>query len=106
MTAFWKIAIPVACAVLIGGAAIPWEVHRLKASHEQLAATAEACRVRAEYGDADAESSLGNSYYHGQGVPQDYAQAFLWYGKAANQNDANAQRGLGFMYQNGLGVQQ
>lgn len=105
MTAFWKIAI-VTCAVLIGGASISWEVHRVKTNSQELAAAAEACRVPAEHGNAGAESSLGNFYYHGQGVPQDYAQAFLWYGKAANQNDARAQRGLGFMYQNGLGVTQ
>jgi Sel1 repeat len=104
MAASWKFTIPITCAVLIGGAAITLEIHRINMNHQMLANDAETCRVRAENGDAGAESSLGSFYYHGQGVPQDYAQAFLWYGKAANQNNANAQRSLGFMYQNGLGV--
>ena len=28
---------------------------------------------------------LGDCYYKGQGVPQDYAQAVSWYRKAAEQ---------------------
>jgi hypothetical protein len=30
-------------------------------------------------------------YEHGQGVPQDFAQAVIWYRKAANQENAAAQ---------------
>ena len=42
-----------------------------------------ALSVKANAGDADAQYNLGASYYIGQGVPQDYAQAAAWYRKAA-----------------------
>src|SRR5207247_6054497 len=49
-------------------------------------------------------SSLGKAYHTGDGVPRDYAQAFQWFRKAADQGDATARSNLGFMYQNGEGV--
>ena len=39
-------------------------------------------------------------------MAQDYAQALVWYRKAADQGFATAQGGLGFMYENGQGVPQ
>jgi TPR repeat protein len=39
--------------------------------------------------------------HRGQGVPQDYAQAALWYRKAAEQGLAEAQLGLGTLYGGG-----
>ena len=43
-------------------------------------------------------------YYTGSGVHQDYAEAFRWYRKAAEQGYAKAQFNLGVMYYNGYGV--
>ena len=43
-------------------------------------------------------------YDNGHGVRQDYAEAFRWYHKAAEQGDAEAQYNLGAMYHNGDGV--
>ena len=43
-------------------------------------------------------------YVDGQGVPQDYEQAFKWYTKAAEQGYAQAQNNLGVCYQGGKGV--
>lgn len=40
-------------------------------------------RSAAERGDAEAQYELGNAYYYGKGVPQDYKEAQVWYGKAA-----------------------
>jgi TPR repeat protein len=40
-------------------------------------------------------------YYARKGVPQDYAQAFAWYRKSADQGYAKAQYGVGFMYEEG-----
>jgi TPR repeat protein len=37
-------------------------------------------------------------YFHGQGAPQDYAEAFRWWQKAAGQGYAPAQASLGNMY--------
>ncbi len=45
-------------------------------------------------------------YENGQGVPQDYAQAMIWFRKAADQGEADAQFNLGVMYENGQGVAQ
>ncbi|MSP50530.1 MAG: sel1 repeat family protein, partial [Alphaproteobacteria bacterium] len=40
------------------------------------------------------------------GVPQDYAEAVMWYRKAADQGEADAQTNLGINYANGQGVPQ
>lgn len=51
-----------------------------------------------------AQTNLGSMYEQGQGIPQDYAQAALWWRKAAEQNDARAQFLLGILYREGEGV--
>jgi len=43
-------------------------------------------------------------YHNGQGVPRDYAQALVWYRKAADQGSADGQFNLGLMYAQGQGV--
>jgi hypothetical protein len=45
-------------------------------------------------------------YYMGWGVPQDYAQAAVWWRKAAEQGVAEAQYNLGLLYNKGRGVPQ
>jgi uncharacterized protein len=45
-------------------------------------------------------------YTKGQGVPQDFVQAFHWFGKAADQENADAEASLGWMYAKGLGAPQ
>jgi uncharacterized protein len=60
----------------------------------------------AEKGYADAQYYLGQMYYNGQGVPQDYKQAVHWFTKAAEKGYADAQYYLGVMYDNGPGVPQ
>jgi TPR repeat protein len=47
-------------------------------------------RPLAEQGNALAQLGLGVMYANGQGVPQDYGQAVVWYRKAADQGDADA----------------
>jgi TPR repeat protein len=61
---------------------------------------------QAASGDAAAQCGLGRIYALGQGVPQDYAQAALWYRKAADQGCAKAQDYLGYLYFDGQGVRQ
>jgi hypothetical protein len=102
----WKIAVPISCIALISGAAVAWQVLRVRANGLKLAQDATVCRVRAEQGDAKAEANLANMYSHGQGVPQDYAEAVRWYRKAADQGDPQGQDGLAFMYFRGQGVPQ
>jgi hypothetical protein len=54
--------------------------------------------------DAATQFHLGTLYESGNGVPQDYAQAVVWYRKAAEQNLAIAQYRLGVLYANGVGA--
>ena len=63
-------------------------------------------RALAEQGDATAQFSLGCCYGKGQGVKQDYTEAFMWYRLSAQQGNANAQANLGHLYDKGTGVSQ
>lgn len=58
----------------------------------------------AEAGLEIAQYNLGVLYYAGNGVPQDYAQAFRWTQMAAEQGHTNSQYNLGTLYYNGLGL--
>ena len=60
----------------------------------------------AEYGNAQAQFSLGMMYHQGQGVSQDDKEAVGWWGKAAEQGHAEAQDNLGFRYARGQGIAQ
>lgn len=60
----------------------------------------------AEAGDSRAQYQLGIMYYRGEGLPQDYDKAALWYRRAADRGDADAQLNLGLMYALGLGLKQ
>jgi uncharacterized protein len=59
----------------------------------------------AEQGDVTAQWQLGSMYYHGDGVPESYAEAGKWFRKAAEKGDPWAQLTLGRIYQEGRGVQ-
>lgn len=63
-------------------------------------------REQAAKGSADAQETLGNSYYLGIGVTQDYVRAAYWFRRAAEQNDPGAQYGIGTLYLLGRGVPQ
>lgn len=49
-------------------------------------------------GNAAAEFVLGDSYEHGRGIPQDYAEALRWYLKSANRGLPAAQVALAWLY--------
>ena len=51
------------------------------------------------------QCSLGELYYSGEGIEQNYEEAFKWYEKAAEQGDADAQCMLGKLYYGGEGVE-
>ena len=41
--------------------------------------------ARAEAGDMIDQADLAKAYYFGNGAPQDYKQAYIWYSVAADQ---------------------
>jgi TPR repeat protein len=61
-------------------------------------------RKAAEHGNDDAQLKLGDCYYDGNGVGQDYDEALKWFRKAAEQENPTAQRRLGECYYCGYGV--
>ena len=65
--------------------------------------TTETTETRAGHGDAEAQFSLGLKFA-GEGAAHDYAQAAVWYLKAADQSHSLAQFNLGIMYATGQGV--
>jgi TPR repeat protein len=60
-------------------------------------------QTKARQGDTDAQIRLGELYAKGRGVPQDYAQARMWYEKAASQGHPIAQNNLAELHFAGLG---
>ncbi len=86
---------------------IQTKAEAMKSAEEFLAETSEGLqelKTKAETGDAEAQSSLGQAYYLGEGVPKDYAEAVKWWRKAAEQGNAVAQNNLGSAYFSGKGV--
>jgi TPR repeat protein len=80
-------------------------LHRTQIPFEaDKASQIEVYRQAAEQGDANSQYDLAMMYYRGQGVAQDYKQAFKWFAKAAEQGLAEAQNNLGLMYSEGKGV--
>ncbi len=60
----------------------------------------------AEQGHADAQNFLGQMYYNGEGVSQNYSEAFKWYKLSAEQGESDSQFELAWMYDKGEGVPQ
>ncbi len=58
--------------------------------------------VVADKGDVIAQLKLGEMYYHGQGVEQDYEKAMKWIRQAAKQGNPRAQYYLGENHLKGL----
>ena len=60
----------------------------------------------AELGDASAQGKLGKMYASGDGLPQDYKVAAVWFERAAIQGLPSAQNDIGALYHAGRGVSQ
>ena len=72
--------------------------------HERYVRAYGLFRTQAERGNAFAQMRLGNLYYLGHGVAQNYATAVRWWTAAAEQGNATARCNLGVMYLAGFGV--
>jgi TPR repeat protein len=95
-------------ACLMVATLVPANTTRAIESHERshFSAAEHLQRVRedAEEGSALAQFLMGTMYQLGEIVPQDYAEAAKWIGRAADQGLALAQFALGGMYVLGKGV--
>jgi uncharacterized protein len=63
-------------------------------------------RRAAEQNVAKAQLFLGNLYYNGTGVAQNFGEAMKWYEEAAAQGHPDAEAALAAMYRHGEGVRQ
>ena len=63
-------------------------------------------RKAANQGNADAQYEIGNRYYRGEGVVQDYKEAMKWWRKAVDQGSVDAQVCIARGYYLGQGVVQ
>jgi TPR repeat protein len=80
-------------------------LHTLKATAENYRTAAfQRTRERALSGEAAAQFDMGEYYYEGRGVTQDYLEAFQWFLKAAQKGHARAQLNAGLMLSIGRGV--
>jgi TPR repeat protein len=59
---------------------------------------------RAQAGNRQAQFDMGERFYQGLGVTQDYNQAAVWFQEAAQRGHGDAQRVLAVMYFLGRGV--
>lgn len=60
----------------------------------------------AEKGDPQAQYNVGDAYFYGVAITQDFTQAAIWYRKAADQDITWAKNMMGILYEQGLGVPQ
>jgi hypothetical protein len=60
----------------------------------------------ADGGNTSAMNKLGDLYYDGRGVAQDYGKAREWYQKAVDAGNTDAMYNLGVLYEYGRGVAQ
>jgi TPR repeat protein len=101
----WKIWILTSLVTLACGL-LGWQGYRVLAYSRRVSESAEACRKRAEQGDAKAEFELSNIYFYGAGVPQSSAEGFRWARKAAEDGLPAAEYSVASSYYHGLGVSQ
>ena len=59
---------------------------------------------RAKSGEGSEDYDLGQKYYYGDGVNQNYKEAFRYYMRSAEQGYVEAMTKLGLMYSRGYGV--
>lgn len=101
-----KITATAICVAVLCGSVVFWRQHTERADQAKLNQSANELRIKAEKEDVQAQYALGNMYYHGKAVRQDYAEAARWYRKSAEQGFAKGQYNLGYLFQYGQGVSQ
>lgn len=61
---------------------------------------------QAKSGDVIAQNNLGDAYYYGNDVDQDFGKALEWFKKAAAKGNADALFSVGYMYDYGEGTEE
>lgn len=61
-------------------------------------------KTLADNGTPNEKTKIGNIFYKGEDIPQDYKQAYELYSQAAEIGDAEAQNNIGYFYQRGFYV--
>lgn len=61
---------------------------------------------RAQNGDNDASFNLGERFFYGRGVKQDYTKAVKWYALSSDRGDCSSQKKLADCYYLGQGTEQ
>lgn len=74
-------------------------------TEEEATDSLKALLAKAEAGDATAQNIVGEWYYKGKHVPQDYKVAAQWWAKSAKQGNIYAIGNLAICYQMGHGVE-
>ncbi len=78
---------------------------RAQADHDKTSrTTVNLIKSLANSGRAEAQHTLAQLYFNGNGVEQSYEKALEWFSKAAEQGHTDSQNSLGMMYANGIGV--
>jgi hypothetical protein len=75
------------------------------ADRGDYATAANLWRGLADEGHGPSQYNLGEMYYAGKGVPQNFAEAVKWFSRAAQKGVPGAQLSLGIAYALGRGVQ-
>jgi hypothetical protein len=84
----------------LGGAKPAWDAYMIGDYLRAVPVFARLARI----GHPEAERLMGNVYYFGQGVPQDYARSLYWFEKAANQGCFGAYAAVSSLYRDGKGT--
>ena len=79
-------------ALVRAAAKVPPRVEDATAAYDRgdYATSLRLSRPLADQGNATAQNLLGSMYANGQGVPQNYINAYMWFSLAAAQGDQNA----------------
>ena len=103
MKEIWKKVAWICLAALVCVIA-GWQSYQYWANSRRLSKTAKAYQLQASRGDARAEYELSKLYFSGNGVRQNYAEAFRMAHMAADQGYAMAASAIGSWYYHGLGA--
>lgn len=103
-TKHWSALVGVVLAVVAGPRAATPEEAVAAGKAGDLAKALRLFTELAEAGDMDAAIDVGQYYFEGKGVAQDYAKAMTWWLRAFEKGHGMAYNNIAVLYRDGLGV--